>query len=185
MANKAPLTLLVTRRIKPACHQAFHQWISQGETLASQFQGYLGSGLFSPPPGEAEWQILFRFADQTSLDAWANSIERQQWLANGRDLVEDSQVHFAQGLHNWFGINPPPRWKQAVMIWLVFFPVSLCFSLLLGDRLASLPVLLRVLCSTLMLTPIMVFIFIPFSSRLLHKWLQAPRSSATVFEAGA
>jgi antibiotic biosynthesis monooxygenase (ABM) superfamily enzyme len=81
-------------------------------------------------------------------------------------------VHCAEGLDNWFGLKPPPRWKQAVMIWLVFFPVSLCFSLLLGDTLASLPVVLRVLCSTLLLTPVMVFLFIPLSSRLLHNWLQ-------------
>jgi antibiotic biosynthesis monooxygenase (ABM) superfamily enzyme len=98
-------------------------------------------------------------------------------MAGGREaLIQHSSVHCAEGLEQWFGLKTPPRWKQAVMIWLVFFPVSLCFTLLLGDKLASLPVVLRVLCSTLMLTPIMVFLFIPLSSRLLHKWLQSDGS---------
>jgi antibiotic biosynthesis monooxygenase (ABM) superfamily enzyme len=80
-------------------------------------------------------------------------------------------MHCAEGLDNWFGLKTPPRWKQAVMIWLVFFPVSLCFSLLLGDTLASLPVLLRAV-HPCCYTPVMVFLFIPLSSRLLHNWLQ-------------
>jgi antibiotic biosynthesis monooxygenase (ABM) superfamily enzyme len=95
-------------------------------------------------------------------------------LAEGTALVRHSRVHCARGLDPWFGVTPPPRWKQAVTICLVFFPVSLCFSLLLGEKLASLPVFWRVLLSTLMMTPVMVFVFIPLSSRLLHRWLQPP-----------
>lgn len=179
MTPSTPLTLLITRRIKPARHADFHAWIRQGESLASTAPGYLGSGLLQPPPGDDHWQILFRFSDQASLDAWAASPARQAWLAAGEELIQHSSVHCAEGLEQWFGLKTPPRWKQAVMIWLVFFPVSLCFTLLLGDKLASLPVVLRVLCSTLMLTPIMVFLFIPLSSRLLHKWLQSDGSRPT------
>jgi antibiotic biosynthesis monooxygenase (ABM) superfamily enzyme len=37
-------------------------WIRHGEALASQAHGFLGSGLLQPPPGDDNWQILFRFA---------------------------------------------------------------------------------------------------------------------------
>jgi hypothetical protein len=173
MTPSTPLTLFITRRIKPTHHAEFHQWIRHGEALASQASGFLGSGLLQPPAGDDNWQILFRFTDQHSLERWAASPERQAWLSEGAGLIQHSHVHCAEGLDHWFGLRTPPRWKQAVMIWLVFFPVSLCFSLLLGDTLATLPVVLRVLCSTLLLTPVMVFLFIPLSSRLLHNWLQS------------
>ncbi|WP_293765218.1 antibiotic biosynthesis monooxygenase [uncultured Aquitalea sp.] len=173
MSHSAPLNLLVSRRIKPDRHDDFHRWIRRGEALASAAPGYLGSGLLKPPDGDDNWQILFRFSDQASLDAWAASPDRLQWLAEGEPLLQHSRVHCAQGVDSWFGAGAPPRWKQAVMIWLVFFPVSLCFTLLLGDSLARLPIPLRVLCSTLMMTPVMVFFFIPLSSRLLRRWLQA------------
>jgi len=178
MTSDTPLTLLITRRIDPARHAEFHQWIRHGEALASQAAGYLGSGLLSPPPGDDSWQILFRFASQSSLDAWAASPARQQWLQEGAGLIRHSQVHCASGLDSWFGLQAPPRWKQAVMIWLAFFPVSLSFNLLLGEQLAALPLVLRVLCSTLLLTPAMVFCFIPLCSRLLRNWLQAKRQHA-------
>lgn len=70
-------------------------------------------------------------------------------------------------------VQKPPRWKQAVAIWLAFFPVSLLFNLLFGHWLAALDLVPRVLLSTLALTPVMVYLFIPLSTRLLAGWLHA------------
>lgn len=172
LSPAAPVTLLVTRRVSPARYQDFMAWIHQGEQLAAAFAGYLGAGVFAPPPGRDDYQIVFRFADEASLAQWAGSQERQTWLQQGAPLVQESEMRGARGLDNWFGQTAPPRWKQAVTIWLVFFPVSLVFSLLMGKYLNALPTFWRVLCSTLMLTPIMVFIFIPLCNRLLRRWLQ-------------
>lgn len=55
---------------------------------------------------------------------------------------------------------------------LVYFPVSLLFQALFGGLLAGLPMLPKVLVSTLALTPVMVFLFIPLSMRLLGPWLR-------------
>ncbi|MEE9930008.1 hypothetical protein [Microvirgula aerodenitrificans] len=170
-APSSPVTLLVTRRIAPERHDDFVAWMQRGQQLAAQFAGYLGSGTLAPAPGDDNHQIVFRFSDDASLARWADSPERRDWLRQGTGLVHDSQVHEARGLDHGFAVAPPPRWKQAVTIWLVFFPVSLAFTLLFGASLASLPVVLRVLASTLMLTPVMVFVFIPFGTRLLHRWL--------------
>lgn len=52
-------------------------------------------------------------------------------------------------------------------IWLAFFPVSLAFNLLFDGLLSEWPVPLRVLLSTLLLTPLMTYWFIPLSTRLL------------------
>lgn len=53
------------------------------------------------------------------------------------------------------------------------------FNLLFGHWLAPLDLLPRVLLSTLALTPVMVYLFIPLSTRLLAGWLNAaPRSAA-------
>jgi antibiotic biosynthesis monooxygenase (ABM) superfamily enzyme len=173
-----PVTLLVTRRVAASRYRDFIAWTEQGRRLATCFTGFLGAGVFAPPAGRDDYQIVFRFADQASLEAWARSRERHAWLQQGTDLVRASQVRYAQGLDNWFGmsLNAPPRWKQAIAIWLAFFPVSLAFNILFGPHLANLPLFWRVLLSTLMLTPVMVFCFIPLSQRLLRRWLQ-PRSS--------
>ncbi|MCY1408789.1 hypothetical protein D9M71_241190 [compost metagenome] len=75
-------------------------------------------------------------------------------------------------------VQKPPRWKQAVAIWLAFFPVSLLFNLLFGHWLAALDLVPRVLLSTAALTPVMVYLFIPLSTRLLAGWLHASPATA-------
>ncbi|CAM3049417.1 hypothetical protein GCM10011247_23320 [Pseudomonas plecoglossicida] len=64
-------------------------------------------------------------------------------------------------------------------IWLAFFPVSLLFNLLFGHLLAGLELVPRVLLSTLALTPVMVYLFIPLSTRLLASWLHAAPAPGT------
>ena len=73
------------------------------------------------------------------------------------------------------GVAPPPaprRWKQAVTIWLGFFPVSLVAAYLLMPYLEGLNPALRTLISTLVLTPIMTYLVLPRVTRLLQPWLR-------------
>ncbi|MNW02635.1 hypothetical protein D3C71_1984500 [compost metagenome] len=56
-------------------------------------------------------------------------------------------------------------------IWLAFFPVSLLFNFVLGPLMSDMSLLPRVFISTLCLTPLMVYLFIPLSTRLLANWL--------------
>ena len=71
-------------------------------------------------------------------------------------------------------------------IWLAFFPVSLIFNYVLGPLLGQFELLPRIMISTLILTPLMVFWFIPLSTHLLSGWLNrstqmpiAPAESAS------
>ncbi len=175
----APVTLLITRRVAAGRYADFLAWIRRGEALAQAYPGHLGSGVLSPPPGGDDYQIVFRFSDDARLAAWADSPEREQWLAEGADLVHEARVARASGIEGWFGASAPPRWKQAVTIWLVFFPVSLLFTTFVSGHLEGLPPVLRVMVSTAILTPIMVFFFIPLATRALRRWLvPATKTSA-------
>jgi antibiotic biosynthesis monooxygenase (ABM) superfamily enzyme len=51
--------------------------------------------------------------------------------------------------------------------------VSLLFNFVLGPLLADMSLLPRVLISTACLTPLMVYFFIPLSTRLLANWLNS------------
>ena len=174
-----PVTMLVARRVPRECLQDFRTWLHEGQQLAADFPGYLGSDVLAPPPGDDEFQIIFRFADPTTLTAWEHSASRRAWLQRGSGLFAQPHEHRVSGLDAWFGnaLRRPPRWKQSVAIWLAFFPVSLAFNTAFGHWLAALDLVPRVLLSTLALTPLMVYLFIPLSTRLLAGWLQP--SSAT------
>ncbi|WP_193555719.1 antibiotic biosynthesis monooxygenase [Halomonas urmiana] len=179
-----PVTLMVARRVARGRYQDFSAWLEEGRELACDFAGYLGSGVLAPPPGEDEYQIIFRFRDAATLAAWEHSASRRAWLARGEGLFEAPHEHRASGLEGWFQEatgQAPPRWKQAIAIWLAFFPVSLVFQALFGEGLAPLPLLPRVLIGTLMLTPVMVFVFIPLSMRLLGPWLRGELTPLALF----
>lgn len=175
-----PVTLMVARRVRDGRYHDLLAWLHEGEQLAADFPGYLGSGVLAPPPGDDEFQIVFRFADEQTLDTWEHSASRRTWLQRGGDLFGQPHEQRARGIDTWFGNNesaPPPRWKQSVAIWLAFFPVSLLFNMLFGGMLSELGLVARILISTLALTPLMTYLFIPLSTRLLAPWLTAaPRS---------
>ncbi|MBD1550840.1 antibiotic biosynthesis monooxygenase [Pseudomonas typographi] len=175
--STSPVTLLVARRAAKGRYPELLAWLHEGERLATDFPGYLGSGVLAPPSGDDEFQIIFRFACENTLYAWEHSASRRAWLIRGDGLFAEPCEHRAQGLAGWFG-NPgqprPPRWKQSVAVWLAFFPVSLSFNFLFGDWLGQFGLLPRVLISTLVLTPIMVCLFIPLATRLLANWLNPP-----------
>ncbi|SEK04629.1 antibiotic biosynthesis monooxygenase [Achromobacter sp. NFACC18-2] len=174
-AISVPVTMLVTRHIAPERYSDFLSWMRQGEILAAGFPGFLGSGVLQPPEGGDEYQIVLRFTDEASLNRWENSLPRRMWLERGATLVRASREHRVSGTEGWFApkASTPPRWKQAVSIWLAYFPVLLVFSMLVSEHLSILPVFWRVLITSVILTPIMVFVCIPVISRLLQRWLRA------------
>lgn len=176
-----PVTLMVSRRAAHGRYQALLAWLHEGEQLATDFPGYLGSGILAPPSDGDEFQIIFRFSDEPTLNAWEHSASRRAWLQRGNGLFERPRETRVSGLDDWFGtslVRKPPRWKQAVAIWLAFFPVSLAFNLVFGHWLASLGIVPRIFLSTLALTPLMVYLFIPLSTHLLGGWLHASPTSA-------
>ena len=199
-----PITVSIERAVDPARITEATAWVQAGIQLANKHQGFLGSGWIRAGDDSWTWHMLYRFTDEHTLTAWEESPERQWWLSSGRDFATESRVERRTGIEGWFdspvdrsmevgapdtGATPrpataavptvvavPPRWKQAVSIWLGFFPVNLAFSLfvLLLPWWEDVAVLWRVLITTLVLTPIMTFWVLPAVTRAIRPWLQRP-----------
>ena len=173
-----PVTVTVARRAAPDQQQLVQAWLQAGTSLAEGFAGFLGAGWLRPEPGSDTWSVLYRFADEEALRAWEASPQRGWWLASAQGLVEEAGSARRTGVEGWFDAPAPaaapaapPRWKQAVTIWLGFFPVSLLSALLLLPRLSALPVLPRTVVSTVCITPVMVYLVLPRVTGALQWWL--------------
>ncbi|TQM62608.1 antibiotic biosynthesis monooxygenase [Humibacillus xanthopallidus] len=183
-----PLTVSITRRVRPQDELLMQAWVHAGTSMAERFDGFLGAGWVRS--GEQDWHMLYRFDSRAHLDAWERSTERMRWLRSAADLVEHRRTEYRTGIEGWFdepetrsipdvtesptaAAVPPPRWKQATVIWLAFFPTSLALTVLLAPVSAGWPVVLRVLVSTLVATPWMTYVFLPFVTRLCGRWLRA------------
>lgn len=180
-ARRLPVTVSITRRVDGSRLAEVTRWVQSGVNLANTYDGFLGSGWVRAHADSDEWHMLYRFADADTLEAWEASEDRADWLYQGRELVEVSRVERRTGIEGWFdepqpGVPAaPPRWKQAVTIWLGFFPLSLAFAYLASSVVPgwhALWPLATVLITTLCLTPIMTYVLLPFVTRLLQPWLR-------------
>lgn len=191
MQEPRPITVAIERTVDSDLDRYAQAWVRHGVDLASYFSGFLGAGWVRESRGSKRWHMLYRFEDPATLEAWERSPERQQWIASGASFASESRVERRTGIEGWFDapqgvvvdgdrveIRPvasaPPVWKQMIIVWLAFFPMNVLVTSLLSlipwfDELL-LP--LRLLISTVILTPIMVGLILPFITRLAAPWLQ-------------
>lgn len=203
-----PITVAIERRIDPSRSVEAISWMQAGTDLAARFDGFLGAGWVRTGEQSDHWHMLYRFRDLPTLEAWERSEQRSWWLDSGHVFAREVRIERRTGLEGWFdaplgtsvdsatapgddetaagatgalvqpALAAPPAWKQAVAIWLGFFPVNLVgtWLLLMVPTFADWPLALRVCVSTLIFTPIMVFWVLPWVTRTLRPWLlRAPR----------
>ena len=182
-----PVTVSIRREVDPERIPEVTAWVQAGVNLANRHPGFLGSGWIRAGETSHVWYMLYRFTNAETLDAWESSSERTQWLSLGEGLIRSERSKRRTGIEGWFdepatGAVPVPadalpeapvRWKQAVTIWLGFFPVNLLFTYVSapipgwGEQ----PIWLRVLVTTLVLTPVMTYWVLPWVTRMLRGWL--------------
>ncbi|MEY2849050.1 MAG: hypothetical protein RI885_1717 [Actinomycetota bacterium] len=182
MALKSePITISIVRTVSPDRVKEVAAWARAGQDLLGASPGYLGSGWVRPDPESPVWHMLYRFADADSLAAWEQSSERAWWIASAVGLVEERGAQRRTGIEGWFDqpseveilavTGTPPRWKQMISIFIVFFPLSLGANALLLPVIGDWPLVLRVLTTVVVVTPIMTYLAMPFVTRALRPWL--------------
>ena len=93
----SPVTMLVARRVPRESLPQFRAWLHEGQQLAADFPGYLGSGVLAAPPGDDQQQIIFRFSDAATLASWEHSASRRAWLQRGAGLFAHPHEHRVHG----------------------------------------------------------------------------------------
>ncbi|MBB4735392.1 antibiotic biosynthesis monooxygenase (ABM) superfamily enzyme [Micrococcus cohnii] len=175
-----PITVQVTRRVRVHDAAAVDAWVSRGQAVMIDFPGYLGSGLVRSSRTSDTWRMLYRFADRESLQRWHDSAERAAWIREMADAVAQEDFEHRTGIEGWFDapeqapLPSPPRWKQMVVIFTGFFPMSLLVNAVLAGVLpADTPLVLRVLAAIIPVMPVMVYLVLPGLTRLFRPWLLA------------
>lgn len=189
-----PITVSIRREVDPSRSAEAAAWVQTGINLANRYPGFLGSGWVRDSEDSNVWHILYRFADDKRLRAWEESGERTWWRSVGEDFVRSERTKRRSGIEGWFDepsadtttlpridgtttpmvmVRTPPRWKQAIAIWLGFFPlnVGLSYALSLVPGWDALPIWVRVLAMTITLTPVMTYWALPWVTRALRRWL--------------
>ncbi|PZS32309.1 MAG: antibiotic biosynthesis monooxygenase [Pseudonocardiales bacterium] len=178
-----PVTVVLTRRVKPGSEQAFEAVLHRIADQAVRFPGHEGVTILRPEPdGRTAYVLVLHFRSKLELQAWTTSSVRATLLAEA-DAYSDDMLETQQsaGLEGWFRlpgaelVRPPPRFKMAITSWIGIVPLLVPVSLWVAPHLTSLPLALRPVPAALVITFAMTYLIMPILTRALRAWLWPAR----------
>ena len=183
----APVTVIVTRRVRRGCAAEFERLMSGMQAAAARFPGHMGGFLIPPDASEHGcYRTLFAFDNEAHRQAWTRSAERIEWLGRIATVTYgDAAMRVLSGLETWFELpaartkRPPPRWKMAIVTWMGIFPLVLLSSHTIAPALGRLVhPLLTASIVTALITVAMTWVVMPALVPLFSNWLY-PTSAET------
>lgn len=184
-----PVTVVVSRRVKPGCEAAYEAWLERLIASAAQMRGYVSAKVQRPPvaAGPADRHVytsVFRFTSVETLRAFETSDWRRHALAEVSELVESDAIWSRlTGLELWFSPPPgtvvpqPSRLRMALVMIAVVYALVLSLGQLVGLVLASSPFPLRLLVTIVIEVALMTYVIMPRLTRWLARWIY-PRKAA-------
>ncbi len=173
------VTVVVSRTVKPGNERKYDRWVRRLVATATDFPGNTGVTMLVPEPGKPGlYHVVFRFADQASVDRWESSEERRK-LTEEADNFSESYRQSSTGLETWFSIPEcphlaaPPHWKMFLVTTLGVFLVSCgvipLFGLIFGHNVNF---FLENLIVSAVIVGLLTWAVMPFLSRVVfQKWL--------------
>ncbi|MCM2339728.1 antibiotic biosynthesis monooxygenase [Rhodoferax sp.] len=176
------VTVLISRQVKSGCEAEFERVMNQIMAVTETFKGHLGAQMIRPGDEQGVYDSLYHivlaFDSEPNLKVWQNSPARSLGLAAAAPFIKGQElVRQVSGLGLWFQpptgtkLIPPPRWKVAVVTWLGIFPTVYLLFFVLGDLLAPLPQLIRLMFLTVLVVGLMTWVVAPQLTRLFKPWL--------------
>lgn len=171
--------LIITHRVRTGNEECYEAWLEDVFVASSAFPGYLDREIFRPSHGDTKYTSIVRFDSLESLNGWAESDTRKEYICRVGPLLEESdQVTIRSGIDFWFtpkGVIPPKPTKQFLLTVSAVYPLSLIIPLFLGLLVKLVPELGNFFVSSLLmaviLTGMLTFIVMPPYTRLLKRWL--------------
>ncbi len=185
----APVSAVVSTRIKPGQEAAYRQWeqkIAAAQSKAVGFQGYR----FEPPiPGvQDDWLAILRFDSEAHLQAWIDSPVRQKLLKESEAFTQEVHFRVARtGFDQWFptagGSGGPAAWKMNMIVLMLIYPIVFLFGLLVQTPILMgrlhVPFWLALFIGNVV-SVLLLDRLVPWTSKRLGWWLQPGQRTANL-----
>jgi antibiotic biosynthesis monooxygenase (ABM) superfamily enzyme len=169
-----PVTLTVARTVAPGHEAEYEAWTKDVIDTLSKFHGCLGAGVLHPGPDGGDHQFVFRFVDGLHLREWERSPQRATLMDRSRDFVTSERITRTVGVENFFELPDRAEPKRRLLHRIVtdvawVYPIGIASSVVVAPRIAELPMEVRVVISTLLITAVMRLAVGPLRSKLRSK----------------
>lgn len=173
-----PITMIVSRRVKPGYESAFEQVIVNMTATTRRLERFPEVNIFrSLNSDNAEYCIIFKFDCISKLRRWERSAVRRQWLIElNKFTLSCSEIPIVRGIETWFTLPiqraiAPPRYKMALITWLAIFPLIVLINAMFAPLLNQLPSITRSLLPTIILVLLMTYLLMPIMTKIFVRWL--------------
>jgi uncharacterized protein len=174
-----PVTVLVSRRVKPGREAEFETWLEEVRKAAMTFPGHQGVTISRPlDSARPDYLIVFRFDSAAHLAAWRESDVRKQLIDRSADLAQEPpEERPLTGLETWFAVpggqvlRPPARWKVWLLSSAAIYPLITAITVAAAPVLMQLALPLRFLVTIPVMGALMTWLVMPALTRLFTRWL--------------
>lgn len=175
-----PVTLVFSFTVNKGKEKEFESWAHEITVAGSHFEGHLGSNWIRTASNGREYIVIVKFIDLDDSNRWLKSSVRKRLIKKVLPLIKEQNSNSLQnvtGLETWFTlpgrmtIKPPPRWKMVIATMIGIYPIGLLYQAYLVGYLREIPLLLRPIALSLLLTPALTYVIMPQVTKLLRNWL--------------
>ena len=183
-ALPAPVSLVITTRIKPGAETAFRAWEQRMAAAQARAPGFAGYRLEPPIPGvQDDYVAILRFENDAAMQGWMVSPDRSRLLHEAEAFTERTDARIVRaGFAQWFpaGAAAAPAWKQNMVVLLMLYPVVFLFGYWVQTPLLmqrwGMPFFAALLLANAVGVVLLSYL-VPWASRLFGWWL-TPGASA-------
>jgi len=178
----SPVTIIVRHKILAGKQSVFENWVSGIIKVCQEFSGFLGTEIIRSIGNELEsstkteeYVCIFRFDTVSNLERWMDSSEREKWLAKSTEFSSaGAEYEHYRSIEFMFSETAmqnksPVKFKMMILtIFGLLLPVH--FIPPLVASLVEWPIATTIL-SLIIIVPIVVYIIMPFLTKILSRWL--------------
>jgi uncharacterized protein len=171
MTASHPVTVVVTRVVRPGKEDEFAAWADDVDTAAARFPGHLAAVRLHA--GEGLNHLIYQFDSPDHLRAWEESGERRE-LVRRADRLSDERRTMSGGRHTWFTVPAEaasPRWKTFLITWAAVYPTLLVIATAVKLAVPGLPQPIALAISSGTLTALLTWVILPRVNRQARPWL--------------
>lgn len=169
-------TIIIARTIAPGSETRFNEWSQRITDVVSAWPGCLGAVVLRPGVDSDEYHTVFRFVDAVHLRNWERSDQREALRAEVDDIVLSERFTVTSGSEEFFQAQTSARRQRSRLMQFVFdvvwiYPLALGVTILVAPYLAEVPLVGRVLMTTVVITLGTKLATGPLKRRLERRWM--------------
>ena len=174
------VAIVTTRRVDRDRVADYQMWSQKVRACLERAPGFISAEQLPAIPGQQDfWTQIIRFSDKDHSARWVRSAELAALIKEIEPYTENAEVSAVRiGDNDWlnFGLSTkagpgaPVKWKQLIAGVMVLYPTVVVVSQLF-ERFVTLPFAVSVLLTNAIAMALVMMVFLPQLSRVLHGWL--------------